>query len=213
MRVGKLRGTRVLEVGCGTGRLAAELARVARVWAVDPSPAMLEVARANVPPSVGLRRARAEQLPFRDGWFDRVVARLVVHLLDRPAAFLEWRRVLGREGRAVIATFDPAHFGAYWLNRWFPSLERLDRERFPTAERLEEELRAARFPTVELHRHVQRAHTTRDEALVKIRERYISTLQLLDDEEHAAGLARAERELPERIDYELRWLVAVARAT
>lgn len=200
----------MLEVGCGTGRLAAALARVARVWAVDASPEMLAVARENVAAGVGLKLARAESLPFRDGWFDRVVARLVVHLLDRGAAFAEWRRVLGEDGRAAIATFDPAHFDAYWLNRFFPSLEAIDRARFPAAPVLEAELLAAGFASVELHRPVQRSATTRDEALAKIRERYISTLQLLDAGEHASGVERAERELPERIEYELRWLVAVA---
>src|SRR5438045_5119475 len=60
-------GGRVLDIGCGTGRLATELAgRGARVWGVEPSPAMLDVARANVPPGVGLKLGRAEELPFRD---------------------------------------------------------------------------------------------------------------------------------------------------
>jgi ubiquinone/menaquinone biosynthesis C-methylase UbiE len=40
VRLGGLRGRRVLDVGCGTGRLAEALTEraSARVWAVDPSP-------------------------------------------------------------------------------------------------------------------------------------------------------------------------------
>src|SRR5437773_5237391 len=47
VREGDLRGRRVLEVGCGTGQLAAALAEraYAKVWAVDASPEMLAVAR------------------------------------------------------------------------------------------------------------------------------------------------------------------------
>ena len=57
---------------------------------------------------------------------------------------------------------------------------------------------------------MQQAFASREEALEKIRGRYISTLRLIPDEEHAEGLAHAERELPERIEYALEWLVAVA---
>src|SRR6266536_5390634 len=45
VREGDLAGRRVLDVGCGTGRFAAALTDRSRVWAVDPSPEMLEVAR------------------------------------------------------------------------------------------------------------------------------------------------------------------------
>lgn len=210
VREGDLRGRRVLEVGCGTGRLAAELGAIARVWAVDSSPEMLAEARRIAPRGVAFRQARAEELPFKDGWFERVVARLVVHLLDRPRAFAGWRRVLAADGRAAIATFDPAHFDGYWLNRLFPSLEAIDRARFPTGEELEAELTGAGFAEVRLVPLVQQASASREEALEKIRGRYISTLRLISDEEHAEGVARAERELPERIDYELEWLVAAA---
>src|SRR5205807_5654130 len=119
VREGELHGRRVLEVGCGTGRLAEALAdrAAARVWAVDPSAEMLEVARVRAP-SVRFRRAAAERLPFRDGWFDRAVMTLVVHVLDRPRAFAELRRVLRPDGCLAFATFDPAHIHAYWLNRF-----------------------------------------------------------------------------------------------
>ena len=43
VELGELRGVRVVEVGCGTGRLADALAEraLARVWAVDASPEMV----------------------------------------------------------------------------------------------------------------------------------------------------------------------------
>src|SRR3954453_7180610 len=81
VRAGDLRGRRVLDVGCGTGTLATWLAEhaAARMWGVDASPDMLAVARAQVPATVGLKEGRAESLPFRDGWFERVVMMLVLH--------------------------------------------------------------------------------------------------------------------------------------
>lgn len=213
MSAGDLRGRRVLEVGCGTGRLAAALAARAqcRVWGVDPAAEMLDVARRRVGTDVGLRLARAESLPFRAGWFERVVMRLVVHLVHRPHALAEARRVLAARGRLVIATFDPSHFDAFWLNGLFPSFEEIDRARFPTPEDLRGELAAAGFAGVEVTSVRQRGSLDRETALEKIRGRHISTFDLIGDEEYRAGLERAERELPERVDYALDWVVVVAR--
>jgi ubiquinone/menaquinone biosynthesis C-methylase UbiE len=201
----------VLDVGCGTGRLAAALAdRGARVWGVDPSEEMLREARAVVGTGVGLRRGRAEELPFKDGWFDRAVLRTVVHLLDRPRALAELRRVLAPGGRAAIATFAPEHFGSYWLAEFFPEVPEIDRARFPTAAELETELAAAGFGGVRTQALQQHGRLGREEALERIRGRYISTLRLLDDDAFARGLARAGRELPERVDLTINWVVLVA---
>jgi len=138
--------------------------------------------------------------------------RAVIHLLDRPRALAEARRVLRSEGRLVIASFDPAHFDRYWLNDLFPSLERIDRARFPTPEELDSELRSAGFADVELTRLSQRAEISREVALAKVRGKHISTFDLIDDAEYEAGLTRAERELPEPVRYSLEWLIAVATA-
>jgi SAM-dependent methyltransferase len=207
VREGDLLGRRVLDVGCGTGRVAAALAqRGARVWGVEPSPEMAAVARTRVST---VKVAPAEKLPFKDAWFERAVMWLVIHLVDRPRAFTELLRVLGPGGRLVIATFDPAHFDRYWLNRFFPSLEAIDRARFPGPEDLTRELETAGFGSVRLVPLSQRASLDRDSALERARGRFISPLQLLDEEEYAAGLERMEQELPEQSEYALEWLVAL----
>ena len=212
VREGELVGRRVLDVGCGTGRFSSALAeRGARVWGVDPSSEMLDLAKSRSSSGAGFKRAAAEALPFKDGWFDRAVLRLVAHLVERPRAFAELRRVLAPgEGKLVIASFDPAHFDAFWLNRVFPSLEAVDRARFPTREQLDAELQAAGFGEVRFVPLAQRASVGREQALERIRGRYISTLQMLGEEEYQAGLNRAEQKLPEQVDYALEWLIAVA---
>jgi SAM-dependent methyltransferase len=198
----------VLDAGCGTGRFLAALAPEARVWGIDPSAEMLAVARERLPRSVRLKQARAEQPPFRDGWFDRVVFWLVIHLVDRGAAFDAAQRLLAEDGRTCIVTFDVAHFEHYWANRFFPSFEALDRARFPTAEELEAELREAGFTNVRLIRHTQRETIDRDAALAKLRGRHISTFDLLEPEEYAEGLARAEAELAAHVETAGHWLLA-----
>ena len=206
-REGDLLGKRVLDVGCGTGRFGAALAeRGARVWGVDASAEMVDLARER---GVNAKLARAEALPFKEGWFDRAVAVLVIHVLDRPQAFAELARVLAVDGRLAIGTFDHAQFDDYYLSAYFPSLAEIDRARFPTREGLEEELRAAGYSsrTIPLH---QRAVRSRDWVLERIRGRFISTLQLLDEDEFAEGLRRAERELPAEVEAEQYLLAVVA---
>ena len=211
VREGGLVARRVLDIGCGTGALAVALAeRGTRVWAVDAEPAMLEVARGRIPAGVGLKEARAERLPFKDGWFDRAVMRLVVHLVDRPAALAEARRVLAADGRLTIATFAPEHFDRLWLNAAFPQLAAIDRQRFPTETELESACRAAGFAEVRSVRLSQTRLLARETCLERIRGRYISTLQLLAPGELEEGLARAERELPPEVEAHLEWLVTVA---
>ena len=201
----------MLEVGCGPGRLAAALAEraLARVWAVDASAAMIEEARTRVPPAVRLKVGSAEALPFKDGWFDRAVMRMTVHLLDRPRAFTELWRVLAPAGRLGTASHDPETFHAGWLAPFFPSVVRIDVERFPAAAQLEDELRTAGFDELHLERLSQPVEISREQAVERLRSRFISTLDLIPDEEYEQGLARAEAELPDVIRYSHEWLIAV----
>ena len=119
---------------------------------------------------------------------------------------------LPRTGRLAVVTFHESHFGAHWLNRYLPSLERVDLARFPTEAQLVAELREAGFADVETRRLDQRATVSRRDALVRMRERHISTFDLIDEDEIERGLAQAERTLPETVEFELRWLVAVGNA-
>ncbi len=209
-----LRGRKVLDVGCGTGKLVAALVEraYARAWGLDASEEMVRVARAGAPPGVGLKVGRAEALPFRDGSFERVTMRHAVHLLDRPRAFAEAARVLGAEGRLAIATFAAEHFDRYWLSPWFPSLAEVDRRRFPTDDELRGELGVAGLPHVTFVPVRSVEVIEREAALARIRGRHISTFDLLPEEEVADGTARAERELPAHIEVRLEQLVVVASA-
>ena len=77
-RVADWRGRRVLEIGCGDGRLTRRLAALgARVQAIDPDAALVSKARKRLPPSftsrVGFRVGTADSLEYRAESFDRVV--------------------------------------------------------------------------------------------------------------------------------------------
>ena len=102
-------GQRVLDVGCGTGALTAELvARVGveRVAAVDPSESFVGATQGRYP-GLDVRLAPAERMPFADGAFDAVLAQLVVHFMKDPVAGLrEMARVTVRDGVVAACVWD-----------------------------------------------------------------------------------------------------------
>jgi 2-polyprenyl-3-methyl-5-hydroxy-6-metoxy-1,4-benzoquinol methylase len=68
--------SRVLEIGCGNGQLARELAtrRGARVTAVDVSSRAIEMARVRTPASLGIEYRVADFMALSPSGFDVVVA-------------------------------------------------------------------------------------------------------------------------------------------
>src|SRR4051812_12832504 len=91
--LGDVRGLRLADIGCGTGRWSLPLAAAgAEVSGVDFSAAMLERARAK-PAAQTIRFVQhdlARPLPFDDESFDRVVCCLVLdHIGNLPAFFAE----------------------------------------------------------------------------------------------------------------------------
>jgi ubiquinone/menaquinone biosynthesis C-methylase UbiE len=204
----------VLDVGCGTGRLAIALAEgyTAKVWGVDPEPAMLDVARRKAP-HLGWKLGRAEDLPFRDAWFEGAVLNLVVQHVDRPVAFAEVRRVLILGRRAVVSTPDPRRIGDHWLSRFFPSYLKIELGRFPPAETIERELSNAGFAETRVERFEFPRQLSREFALQRIRMRSFSTFDLLPADEYESGLARAERELPDTVESVSEWLLVAGTAS
>jgi SAM-dependent methyltransferase len=202
---------RLLDVGCGTGRFAGYAAERlgARVWGVDPSPDMLAQARARGIRGAGWKRASAERLPFRDGWFDGVHAHLVLHLVEDAAqAVDEMARVAAAPGRVVVGTFRPEHFERFHLNGYFPSVRAIDLARFPAPDQISAMLGAAGLQDVRVRPLTQRLSLAPGDVLERVRGRYISTLHLIPEAEYRAGLERLERDLSQRrepMEAELDW--------
>ncbi len=102
-------GGAALDVACGSGKLTAELARIAggggRVVGLDFSPEMLDIARRNHP-GIEFLEGDALKLPFEDGSFDAVtIAFGLRNLADPVLGLREMVRVLKPAGRAVVLEF------------------------------------------------------------------------------------------------------------
>jgi ubiquinone/menaquinone biosynthesis C-methylase UbiE len=109
-------GERVLDVGCGSGAITREIARRVGprglVVGVDPSPALLTVARdlareAGVGDHVDFREGLVHRLPFPEQSFDAVVCVTVLsHVPKGETGIPELVRVLRPGGRLGIFDFD-----------------------------------------------------------------------------------------------------------
>jgi SAM-dependent methyltransferase len=103
-------GDRVLDVACGTGVLAREIAArgvsPGLIAGLDPNPGMLAVAR-QLAPGIDWRAGVAESLPFQDAALDAVVSQFgLMFFTDRERALREMVRVLTPAGRLAIAVWD-----------------------------------------------------------------------------------------------------------
>jgi ubiquinone/menaquinone biosynthesis C-methylase UbiE len=98
----------VLEIGCGSGAMAAEILRRfpgVRLTATDYDESMVEVAGrrlASFGPRVEVRRADATALPFPDASFDGALSFVMLHhVVDWEQAVSELVRVLRPGGRLI----------------------------------------------------------------------------------------------------------------
>jgi SAM-dependent methyltransferase len=145
---------RVLELGCGTGKLwQTNAARIPPSWHLTLTDLSFGMAQAAFAAGVAADFAQsdAQTIPFRDAYFDAVIANhMLYHVPDISRALVEIRRVLKPDGELYAATngrdhmreleelggefgFKPASAtlsfglenGAEILARHFPSVRRL----------------------------------------------------------------------------------------
>src|SRR4029079_10816167 len=97
-------GERILDLGCGTGALTAQIAAAgAEVVGIDSSPQMVEQARRSFP---NLRFETGDARTFAiDGTFDAVFSNAVLHWVKEPEQAVVRIRAALRPGGRFVAEF------------------------------------------------------------------------------------------------------------
>jgi trans-aconitate methyltransferase len=109
----------IVDIGCGTGRLTADLhARAGgrgRIAAADRSWTMVTEARRYLSPAVTVVQADATAMPFPAGVFDAVFSTATFHWIsDHETLFAETYRVLRRGGRLVAQAGGGRNLGTLY---------------------------------------------------------------------------------------------------
>lgn len=125
-----LTGARVLDAGCGTGQMTAELAaRGAEVTAVDISPALIAIARQRLAPGLAARVGfhAGDMLDTELGHFDHVMAMDSLIYYSRADIATALHRLSARTRGRVVFTVAPrtALLMAMWrVGQLFPMADR-----------------------------------------------------------------------------------------
>jgi phosphatidylethanolamine/phosphatidyl-N-methylethanolamine N-methyltransferase len=122
--VNQLSGTKVLEVGVGTGLALPHYHRSKRITGIDLSAEMLarahdRVAEQRLAHVESLREMDAEATDFADGTFDVAVAMFVASVVPNPRRLLEeMRRVVRPGGHILLVNHFAAERGPRWWVEW-----------------------------------------------------------------------------------------------
>lgn len=103
-------GSRVVEVGCGTGKLTEALVeRGLRIDAVDPGPRMIEIARRRVGGSelVRFHVGRFEEVDLPFGAFDAVFSATAFHWVDPRVGWRKAAELLRPAGLLALLSHIP----------------------------------------------------------------------------------------------------------
>jgi ubiquinone/menaquinone biosynthesis C-methylase UbiE len=105
------KGMSILDVGCGTGSYLELYRRYqCRLYGLDLSPSMLEVAKERLGEAAQLDLGDATAMPYDDGQFDLVISMLSLHEMSPGACSAvldEIGRVLKNSGRILLIDYHP----------------------------------------------------------------------------------------------------------
>ena len=204
-------GTRVLEIGCGTGNYLRSMVRATgcRGLGLDPSEEMLALAR-SAGPDLEFSRGEAETLGEKAETFDFVFSVDVVHhLTDRGEAFRSMHRVLVPGGFVCTAT-DSEEIIRHRepLAYFFPETVDVDLARYPRIETLRREMEEAGFEEIG-EEEVEFSYVTTD--VSPYRERTFSCLRLIPREAFHRGMTQLEEVARDGIGCTPRYLLLWGR--
>jgi len=187
-------GSRVLDLGCGTGRFAIPMASRMhyRVTGADSSREMLEQARdKDINRIVEWDCQDAQDLTYQDEYFGVVFMSHLLHHVDSPLKVIrECWRVLNASGVIII------RYGAIEQVRddvehtFFPETLAIDEARSPTIKTVEQWLRDVGFTGITTEENWQQTYETGTAHLEAVKVKSTSVLTMIAPEAFEQGIRR-----------------------
>lgn len=188
-------GTRVLDIGCGTGNYTSLLQKVTRasVYGIDPSVGMLEKAamkNGDVHFSVG----NTEEIPHPDHFFDFVYMTDVIHHVpDLERMFKEIGRILKKGGYLCIVTQSHRQIEMRPTSHFFPGTAIADRARYPDIDEITQAAIRNEFTPLQVDIIGDGQVEIGSDYLKLVENKGYSMFHLIGDEEYTLGLQKLKQ--------------------
>jgi len=188
-------GSKVLEVGCGTGNYIISIESIVgcQCFGIDISKEMLEKAKERTK-KVKFLLGRAEELEFTENFFELVFSVNVIHhITGRREYFREAYRVLKPRGKICTVT------DSEWILRnrqpltvYFPETLEVDLKRYPKIEELKQIITQVGFKAIR-EKMVEYPYLLED--IQAYKNKVFSSLNLISEEAFQRGIKRMEEDL------------------
>ena len=188
-------GMKILDLGCGTGNLSAQLLKSILVVTIGIDKSLQMLKKANRK-SLQVLCGDADHriLPLKDNSFDLVIGAYVIHQIKNSMALIRGCYRILNNGALILITssHDQIENLHPVLKDFFPSLVEIDKKRFPEITELDDCFLSAGFRSIR-HNELTISRIPIDMSyLEKVKNKFVSTFHLLSDEEFKAGLDKLE---------------------
>jgi len=206
----------VLDIGCGTGRYPLSISAMKDLMfcALEPSIDMVKQAVAKDKSKCVLWvQGDGQRLPFRDSLFDCVYMTAVIHHIENKEMILrEIYRVSKKDGKCVIMTFSHSRIKKH-ITHDFPGIVAIDLKRIPSVPSLKKMMAIIGFRDVHYHAvQLDEGYVSTDEYLRRVRNKYMSTLTLLNEEDFQRGFRIFKERVEKKYGNQIRkisWFVFI----
>jgi ubiquinone/menaquinone biosynthesis C-methylase UbiE len=194
---GAQEGSRVLDLGCGTGRFALPMANRLhfRVFGVDSSREML--ARAREKDSEGVVAwdcQDAQDLTYQDASFDVIFMSHLLHHVDSPTRVIsECKRVLCNSGVVLIRYGAIEQIRNDVEHTFFPGVLAIDESRTPSIESVEKWLSEAGFSGIKTEEVIQKSFESSTAHLQADMVKNTSVLTMIPPEAFEQGIQKLSK--------------------
>ncbi len=188
----------VLDFGCGTGNYLHLIQTLygCQCHGVEPSDGMrIKVNEKN--PVLIIEQGNHSHIPYPDSFFDfAYMTDVIHHVPDLGQMFQTIRRVLKPQGKLCIVTESHPQIEARFYNRYFPSLAKNEKQRYPDVQDIVHVAEDTGFQLNFVEIRPASISAAVSASLIRtVEEKNFSMFRLLSNEEHSSGLDRLKNDL------------------